>query len=59
MIANCGEVLASQLVPLRHKPREDDDDDDDDDDDYDENDKEEEESIDLLLCNTYSDQIYI
>ena len=26
-IANCGEVCASQLVPLRHKPREDDDDD--------------------------------
>ena len=25
-IANCGEVCASQLVPLRHKPREDDDD---------------------------------
>ena len=25
---NCGEVCASQLVPLRHKPREDDDDDD-------------------------------
>ena len=24
-IANCGEVCASQLVPLRHKPREDDD----------------------------------
>ena len=31
-IANCGEVCASQLIPLRHKPREDDDDDDDDDD---------------------------
>ena len=29
------EVCASQLVPLRHKPREDDDDDDDDDDDND------------------------
>ena len=27
-IANCGEVCVSQLVPLRHKPREDDDDDD-------------------------------
>ena len=27
-IANCGEVCASQLVPLRHKPRENDDDDD-------------------------------
>ena len=26
-IANCGEVCANQLVPLRHKPREDDDDD--------------------------------
>ena len=26
-IANCGEVCASQLVPLRPKPREDDDDD--------------------------------
>ena len=25
-IANCGEVCASQLVLLRHKPREDDDD---------------------------------
>ena len=25
--ANCGEVCASQLVPLWHKPREDDDDD--------------------------------
>ena len=24
-IANCGEVCASQLVPLRHKPQEDDD----------------------------------
>ena len=24
-IANCGEVCASQLEPLRHKPREDDD----------------------------------
>ena len=30
-IANCGEVCASPLVPLRHKPREDDDDDYDDD----------------------------
>ena len=26
-IANCGEVCASQLVTLRHQPREDDDDD--------------------------------
>ena len=26
-IANCGEVCTSQLVPLWHKPREDDDDD--------------------------------
>ena len=26
-IANCGEVCARQLVPLRHRPREDDDDD--------------------------------
>ena len=24
-VFNCGEVCASQLVPLRHKPREDDD----------------------------------
>ena len=31
-IANRGEVFASQLIPLRYKPREDDDDDDDDDD---------------------------
>ena len=28
-IANCGEVCASQLVPLLHKTRKDDDDDDD------------------------------
>ena len=31
-IANCGEVCASQLVSLWHKPREEDDDDDNDDD---------------------------
>ena len=29
-IADCGEICASQLVPIRHKPREDDDCDDDD-----------------------------